>query len=217
MEQPKVVIIILNWNRAQDTIECIESVKKLSYQNYEVIVIDNNSKDNSADLIRKRYADITLIINSQNMGFAAGNNIGIKCAAEKGYDYIWFINNDLIVDERSLAELVSMASKANKLGMVSPVIYYHDWPTKIQFCGSYVDWDRGNVVLPQEKTLDIDRRFFTGENVCLYGTALLVKKELIETIGVFKDSFFAYWEDTEYSLRAIRAGFETRVCEKAKA
>jgi GT2 family glycosyltransferase len=216
MEQPKVIIIILNWNRAQDTIECIDSIKKLLYENYEIIVIDNHSNDSSPGLISERYADVTLINNSRNLGFAGGNNLGIKCAAEKGYDYLWFINNDLIVDEESLGALIGMASKVKRLGMISPVIYYHDWPTEIQFCGSYVDWDQGKIVYPPRKTLDIDGRFSEGKDVCLWGTALLVKKELIETIGGLKDSFFAYWEDTEYSLRAIKAGFKNRVCESAK-
>lgn len=218
MPHPKVFIIILNWNGLKDTLECLESVFKLDYPNFEVIVVDNGSTDNSVEVIRKAYPQVILIENKENLGYAEGNNVGIRYALKHGADYVWLLNNDTVVDADSLTKLVMAAEKSPDIGLVSPVIYYYDEPDKIQFCGSYIDWKNHIIVYPENRNsiLNVDHEFITGKNVCLWGTALLIRRNLIENIGTLEEKYFAYWEDTEYSVRSMRAGYRNIIEPSAK-
>jgi len=215
MKPPVVYIIILNWNSLQHILECLESVYKLKYTNFEVIVVDNGSKDNSPEVIRKNYPHVTLIRNNRNYGFVGGNNIGMQYAFEHNADYMWLLNNDTVVEEDCLSKIIEIAESSDKIGMVSPMIYYFEDPKKWQFGGSYINWKEFRVVYP-DKTNEIADEFQVGENVCLWGTALLIKHRLIEKIGYLKEEYFAYWEDTEYSLRALSFGFKNVVCSSTK-
>lgn len=207
MNFPKVFIIIVNWNGVQDTIDCLESVLELHYPNVEVIVVDNGSTDKSAKVIREKCPQITLIENKDNLGYTGGNNIGMQYAMDHGADYIWLLNNDIVVEPDTLSKLIETAELNSKIGLISPSIYYYDKPGKIQFCGSYVDWENSEILYPEENNLQIHNDFKNAKNTCLWGTALLIKKSLFEKIGYLNERFFAYWEDTEYSLRSIKAGF----------
>jgi len=116
MQHPKVSIIILNWNGLKDTIECLESLKKITYPNYEVIVVDNDSKGNDADILEERYKNyIRVIRNKENLGFAGGNNVAIRqVLKEEKSDYILLLNNDTIVEPNFLEELIKIALQDEK-------------------------------------------------------------------------------------------------------
>jgi len=212
MNLPKVFIIILNWNGLQNTLECLESVFKLNYENFEVVMVDNGSTDGSCKIIEKMYIKVRLIENGENLGYAGGNNVGIRYAMSQNAQYIWLLNNDTIVEKDCLKTLVAQAEITDSLGLASPVVYYYDNPYEIQFAGSYMNWK------------DISLNYLTcvkqGLNndgdLCLWGTALLLKGQLVENIGYLKEEYFAYWEDVEYSLRSIKAGFKNIVCQSAK-
>lgn len=111
MYYPKVYIIILNWNGLKDTLECLESVFKLDYLNFEVIVVDNGSTDDSVNVILKTYPQVRLIENRENLGYTGGNNIGMRYAIERDADYIWLLNNDTIVEEDTLGEACKYSGK----------------------------------------------------------------------------------------------------------
>ena len=211
MDYPKVYIIILNWNGPKDTLECLESVFKLDYPNFEVAVVDNGSIDNSVEVIRNTYPRVRLIENKENLGYAGGNNVGMRYALKNEADYVWLLNNDAVVEVDTLTKLVNTSRKCPQTGLISPIVYYYEVPEKIQFCGSYADLNNQKIVCPADKNLQIDGDFTNGENVCLWGTALLIKKEVIDRIGYLDEEFFAYWEDTEYSLRSIKAGFRNMI------
>lgn len=212
---PKVFIIILNWNRLNDILECLESVYKLNYPNFEVIIVDNASSDDSVEIIRKKYPGAILIENRKNLGFAGGNNVGMDYSMKQNADYVWLLNNDTVVDPDCLSKIVESAENSEKIGLVSPIIYYFDAPLQYQFAGSYVDWKTLSIIYP-ELDKEIPEEFQTGENVCLWGTALLIKRNLIKNFGNLKNEYFAYWEDTEYSLRSLKNDFKNRVCKQAK-
>lgn len=216
MEEPKVIIIILNWNRCRDTVECIESLRRLNYRNYEIILVDNNSSDDSVAVLSSKYPDMVLLVNKQNTGYTGGNNLALSYAERQGYDYVWLVNDDTVIESDCLNTLIKTAEADKKIGLVSPIVYYYEPRTAIQYCGSYVDWEKGSIVYPPERALNVDKRFLSGENVCLWGTALLIKRKVVKKIGYLRESLFAYWEDTEYSLRAIKAGFRTLVCAEAR-
>ena len=124
----------------------MESVFKLDYPNFEVIVVDNGSKDNSAEVIHTTHPQVLLIENKENLGYAGGNNIGMRYAMDHGADYIWLLNNDTIFDPYTLDKIVASCESCEEIGLVSPVIYYDDISEKIQFIGSYMDWEHQKII-----------------------------------------------------------------------
>ncbi|MCL5405141.1 MAG: glycosyltransferase family 2 protein [Deltaproteobacteria bacterium] len=211
---PKVCISILNWNRLPDTLACLESVFNLDYPNFEVIVVDNHSSESPEETIRRLHPGAKLIINRANIGFTGGNNVAMAYAMQSGADYIWLLNNDTVVEPNSLRRLVEYAEANDSIGLVSPLIYYLDDMDRMQFAGSRVDWRNLRLTYPSES--GDNGSFQEGEDVCLWGTALLVRRRVVEKVGYLNEDYFAYWEDTEYSLRSLRNGFRNAVCTSAK-
>ena len=216
MDYPKVFVVILNWNGLKDTVECLESVFKLDYPKFKVLVVDNGSRDDSVQLIRGKYKDVTLIENTENLGFAGGNNVGIRYALDNSAEYVWLLNNDTAVATDSLSKLVVTAESSPGIALVSPVIYYFDDPKQIQFAGSNVKWKDLSFIYPDLSSETIRPDFQVGKNVTLWGTALLVKRSCIVKIGLLKEEYFAYWEDLEYSLRSLNSGLRNVVCTSAQ-
>jgi hypothetical protein len=207
MNLPKVFIIILNWNGLEDTLECLKSVFKMDYPNFKVIVVDNGSTDNSVAVIQGKYPEVIMIENKDNLGYTGGNNVAMGYAMQNGTDYMWLLNNDSIAEQDTLSKLVATAEVSPKIGLVNPVIYDYYNPDKIQFCGSYIDWRKQDIVY----TKNVEE-FKIWQNkysrlICLWGTALLIKRDLIENIGYLNGRFFAYWEDTDFSVRSIKGGY----------
>lgn len=165
-------------------------------------------------MLRERYPNICLIENKVNSGFTGGNNIVIDYAIKNNADYVWLLNNDTVVDVNSLFYLVEECESSNLIGMASPVIYYYSDPSKKQFSGSYFDWANYRICYP-DLSVEINDKYLSGHDVCLWGTALLIKSETIKHIGNLKLDYFAYWEDTEYSLRSIKSGYQNVVVPKS--
>jgi GT2 family glycosyltransferase len=210
-----VYIIILNWNGLEDTLKCLESVYRLDYPSFEVIVVDNASSDNSPEVIRDNFPQVFLIKNSENLGYAGGNNLAMQYAMEHGAEYVWLLNNDTVVEPDTLSKIVATAEGAPDIGMVSPVIYFYHEPDRIQFTGCCID-HKMSIEYPESNLTSIPDEFVRGKNVWLWGTALLVKRKVIEKIGYFREEFFAYWEDTDYSLRVKENHFINLVDLTAK-
>jgi hypothetical protein len=134
---PKVSIIVLNWNGLEDTIECLESLRKITYPNYGVIVVDNGSEGNDVEVLKEKFGDyIHIIENDRNYGTAEGYNIGMRHAFESlASEYILLLNNDTVVDADFLIELVTVAERNGHIGMVGPVIYDYYDPTRVRSAG----------------------------------------------------------------------------------
>ena len=197
---PRVSIIILNWNGLNDTIECLESLKKITYQNYEVIVVDNASKGNDADILEERYKDyIRLIKNKENLGFAGGNNAAMKKVIEEGKsDYILLLNNDTVVEPDFLTKLVEVGEKNKKAGAVGPDIRLYSDKNKVQI-QKYENF---------HKISEVDT---------LSGACLLIKVEVLKKIGLFDEIYFCYGEDRDLCERIKKAGYlNIYVPEEAK-
>jgi len=213
--RPLVYIIILNWHRLKDTLECLESVYALDYPNFKVVVVDNSSIHDLPDSIIRTYPQVVLIKNDENIGYTGGNNAGMRFAMKAGADYLWLLNNDTTVEYDCLSKIIYLAESSERIGMVSPMIHYAENPDNIQFGGSYIDWFHLNPLYPNTFTA-ISSEYQTGKDVCLWGTALLIKRCVVERIGYLNEDFFAYWEDTEYSLRVLKCGLQNIVCSTAK-
>lgn len=206
---PQVTIIVLNWNGLNDTLDCLKSLGQLDYQNYEVVVVDNGSVDGSVSVIRERFPAVTIIENGENLGYAGGNNVGLRYAMAQGVDYALLLNNDTVVDPAFLRILVGAAEADPAVGIAGPTIYYHERSNVIWSAGGAIDWRQGSTRMvgldePDEgqfgqvpRTVD----FITG-------CAMLVRRAVLEQAGLLDERFFAYYEETEWCVRTSRAGFK---------
>lgn len=212
---PLVYIIILNWNDFDKTIECINSVNKLTYQNFKILVVDNGSSNNSLDVISK-ISEIELISNGVNLGYAGGNNSAISIALERGADYVWLLNSDSTVAADCLNQLVSISEDNQNIGLLSPVIFDADHFSEVQHAVSRIDFSL--PIIEETSDLEIATRWQneTPAKVIVWGTALLIPRKTISTIGVLDEQLFAYAEDTDYSVRSIKAGFVNATVFDAK-
>lgn len=200
-----------------DTIECLESFKKVTYPNYELVIIDNASRGNDADVLNEKYkGSIRLIRNSENLGFAGGNNVGIKDALDRGTEYILLLNNDTIVDKDFITEMVKVAETSKQIGMVGSKIYLYSDPKRIWSAGGKINsiLTKGEMVGYNEP--DNGQYGEVKEQDFMSGCCLLVKKEVIVKIGGLPEEYFLYYEDTDWCLKARRSGFKCVYAPLAK-
>ena len=233
----KVSLIILNWNRAKDTIECLKSIGRLRRENYKlsVIVIDNASSDNSVKEIQKtenngqdEKLDFKLIENDINLGFAAGNNVGIKYAIDTGADYILILNNDTEVNENLVEELVEFTEKNKDVGIISPKIYfapgyeYHkkryknvDKGKVIWAAGGKMDWE--NVFGVNRGVDEVDhKQYDKAENIDFAtGACMFIKAEVFKKTDLLDARYFNYFEDADLCFRVKKKGFQAYYLPKA--
>ena len=206
---PSVCAIILNWNGLSDTLDCLESLSHLDYPACEIVVVDNGSMDECAPVIRERFPGTTVFANEQNLGYTGGNNVGLRYALTKGADYALLLNNDTEVSPHFLRLLVEAARGDPEVGIAGPTIYYHAKPQVIWSVGGEIDWRQGQTGMvglnerdsgqfgPEPRQVD----FVTG-------CALLVKRTVLERVGLLDERFFAYYEEAEWCVRAQRSGFK---------
>ncbi|MGB8707155.1 MAG: glycosyltransferase family 2 protein [Dehalococcoidia bacterium] len=208
MKQPKISIILLNWNGFEDTAECLESLKKITYPNYEVIVVDNASSGDDVRILKAKYGDyIHVIANDQNYGYAEGNNIGMRYAIEKGTDYLLILNNDTVVDSEFLTELAKVAESDASIGIAGSKIYYYRRPNRIQAAGGKIIWWLGYIDIYGEEE-DVGQYDDIAERDFVFGTSFLLKKAVIDKISFLDPYFFFGVEEYDYCTRAKRAGFK---------
>ncbi len=216
-DKSKVAIVLLNWNGLRDTLECLESLQKIIYPNYLIIVVDNGSKGNDAEIIKKKFGHfIWLIEEEKNLGFAGGSNVGIRRAIHSGANYILLLNNDTVVDPNFLKELVEVAQSDPLIGIVGPKVCHYEKPNRIATAGGKVNFWTGITPLIGKNEID-DGRFDCIEEVdFVSGGALLIKEETIRRIGLLNELYFAYYEETEWCTKARKACFKVVYVPKAR-
>lgn len=198
---PRVSCIILNWNGWAHTVECLTALIESSYQRMTLIVVDNGSTDNSVEQIRAAFPNVLVLESGKNLGFAGGNNLGIRHALAHGADYVWLLNNDTKPDPHALSALVAKALTDTKIGAVSSVCYYADSPSTVQaWAGARVNLWTGSARLSMRPRPD---EWFDALN----GTSFLISRAAIEDVGLLDENFFMYWEDTEFCLRLRKRGW----------
>jgi GT2 family glycosyltransferase len=198
---PRVACILVNWNGWQDTIECLDALKEDDYPYLEAVVIDNGSSNDSVARIKEAHPDVLLFESSENLGFAGGNNVGMRYALAHGADFIWLLNNDTKPAKDALSKLVAKALSDSRIGAVGSVCYYADRPSTVQvWAGAAANMWLGyakNYTEPQrDESLD-----------ALYGASMLIARPALEQVGLLDEGFFHYWEETEFSLRLRKAGW----------
>ncbi|HXF69363.1 MAG TPA: glycosyltransferase family 2 protein [Thermoflexus sp.] len=206
MARPKVFVVILNWNLKDDTIACVESVLSSSYTPQGVVVVDNGSSDGSASAIANRFGErVVLLANQANVGFAAGVNVGIRYALAQGADWVLLLNNDTIIAPDMIERLIAAADRYPDIGILAPVIFYHDRPSQIWQLGAQ---HRRWLPIPfrvSAKALRSEKDLLPVDYVT--GCGMLIRRDVFLTIGLFDPSYFMYYEDADFCRRAVKAGF----------
>ena len=215
MTPPRVCIVVLACNRREDTLECLRSLARITDPIPTVILVDNGSSDGTADAVKMEFPGIKLIETGENLGYTGGNNAGIRKALELGADYVLILNNDTIVDRGFLREMLAVSSRSERIGFVSPKIYFQNPPDLLWFAGArfctwcgygrmtgYRERDRGQY----DQIREIDRP-------C--GCAVLVSRRLCEEAGLMDPSLFLYMDEIEWMLRAKKKGFKAYFAPKA--
>lgn len=209
---PKVYIILVNYNGYRDTIECIDSLEKINYNNYNIIVIDNKSSDGSAAILTDRFPDIKIIENEQNIGFSGANNIGINYAIENGAEYILLLNNDTTVDSNFLKVLVDNCKKDKSVGICIGKIYFYKEKRKIWYAGGYVSKFKGNVYHNGYNEVDTGVYDKISKVTFATGCCMLIPKEVILNIGLLSEDYFLYYEDADYCCKISNGGLSILYC-----
>lgn len=203
-------VVILNWNNASDTLECLKSLQDTDYESYIPIVVDNGSTDGSVEILRTAFPGIHQIELESNLGYATGNNVGIEYALEEGADYILVLNNDTLVDKGMLRELVAFGESNEKIGMVGPKMYCYQPEDTIFALGSFVDWSKGETTnrgmfLPAS---DIGFPLEPEPVDFIPGCCVLVSRRMLEKVGFLDPIYYLNYEDVDWGIRAHREGFE---------
>jgi len=194
----KVSIIILNYNGKNLLRNCLGSIKnKTLYKNYEIIIVDNNSKDGSIKMVQKNFPKVEIIKNPKNYGFSKGNNIGMKRALKGGTDYVLILNNDTEATENWLNEMVGIIESNEKIGMVGPRLILPNGEIQ-KNCYNF----RFGLIIKfaPDKLQEVD--YITA-------ACMLIKKRVIEEVGFFDEEFSPiYYEDADLCLRTKKAGYK---------
>lgn len=266
--QPKVCIVLVNYKTWQDTVECIESILKSDYRNFQIVVVENGSNDESWNnllkwtrgelthavlpdnklfrlsnplaqkplLYYKAYAGesdtlrlgsmeniypILYIQSKMNMGFAGGNNIGMRYALNSNFEYVWLLNNDTVIEQNAITELVNYAeqkkNEKKKVGIIgSKLLVYHQ-PEKMQGIGAVFNKYSGKSKIIGAQEVDKGQHD-TSEIECNYviGASMFVSKEFLLDVGLMSEEYFLYNEENDWSARAKQKGWNVGVAVKSK-
>lgn len=211
MTPPQVFAIILTWNSGDDAIETLRRLAASDYPALQVVVVDNASTDATPARLAREFPPVVLLQNDKNLGFAQGNNVGMRYALDHDADYLFLLNDDAFVEPDTLSTLVATAERDPRVAFVGPaLVSYHD-PSRV-YHGARFDFKR---LFPEEQLATVPR---AGEFESPYiaGCAMLVRAAVAREIGLFDPAYFAYWEDTDWCTRAWRAGYRVVVQPAAR-
>lgn len=190
----KIGIILVNYNGYEDTIACINSINKSSYKDYFIVVIDNNSKESFGDY--KEFPNVIYKRLNENVGFGIANNIGAELAIREGASHILCLNNDTEIKTNTLAKLLE---KSDKKTITTAAIYYYSNKNELWYGGGEISKFKGKFVHKQYKS-DKEISFISG-------CCMLIPVNCIKDIGLFEKEYFMYYEDADFSIKALNNGY----------
>ena len=200
----------MNWNGKTDTLDCLRSLRKLRYPERTIIVVDNGSTDGSVAALRPLASDgsVELVESNANLGYAGGNNLGIRHALERGAEFILVLNNDTTVDPSLLDELVSAADRHPEAGCFGPWIYYMHDRDRLWFASAQWSPDAVAFGFPGKNRTASEMSLETASTAYVCGAALFFRASVARQIGLLDERFFLVYEESDWCYRARRAGFE---------
>lgn len=204
--RPRVAVIILTWNRVEDIVTCLESFAHLDYPNYEVIVVDNASSDITVPTVREKFPWATLIVNDDNLGYVGGNNVGIRYALERKFDYIFILNSDTKITPNVLTELVDVMTADPRIAITGAKNLCFDTPAFTWGKYGVLNWGpmlvrthgRFRLDYPEGPPKDVD---------WVIGNGCMMSREALEKVGIFDEEFFQVNEDVDWCTRARKLGY----------
>lgn len=206
MKKPLVSVITVNYRQAAITCALLDSIFQNSYKNLDVIVVDNGSEQDCTATFQKHYPSVKVLISSDNLGFAGGNNLGMKAA--KG-DFIFLVNNDTEWTDGLVEALLNRFDSDDSIGVVSPKIRYHHTPDMIQYAG-FTEINpltgRNETIGKNEK--DSGQYDTAALTPYAHGAAMMLKKEALEEVGLMPENYFLYYEELDWCHQIKEAGYE---------
>jgi GT2 family glycosyltransferase len=206
---PLVAVVILNWRKPAETLACLRSLEQCTYPSIEVIVVDNGSGDDSVALIRQDYPNLQILKTGANLGYAGGNNVGIRHALEHGAEAVLVLNNDIVVAPDFLEPLVDAANRPAGPAIVTAAVCEMARQGVVWAMGADINWRDGSPV-----------RLHCGEPYASWrgasphqvgyaaGSAMLAPRRVWEVAGLIDEAYFLYYEDADWCMQARRAGFD---------
>jgi GT2 family glycosyltransferase len=206
---PLVFVVVLNSNGWADTRECLDSLRRLDYENRRVVVVDNGSADNSELHIRRSFPEVTVLQAGENLGFSRGNNLGIRHALAHDAAFVWLLNNDTTSDSSALSALVKEAETDARIAIVGSVLYFADHPERVQaWGGGTFNALLGKTSCSMKPTAATELDFITG-------ASMLMRRGFLEDAGLLDEIFFFYMEDTDLCFRAKQRSWRIAVAEES--
>jgi GT2 family glycosyltransferase len=202
---PLVYIILVTWNHWAATEECLAKLVKMDYPNYRIVLVDNDSTDGTPERVETLYSSVVVLRNERNLGFAAGCNTGLRYSLRQGTEFLLILNNDTIAPADFVSRLVASAGTLPTAGVLTPIARHAEdpdrlWPTagfRHRLTNDYVELRPDQLRTDHPLSADY-----------VFGTAMFVRREVFERVGLFDERFFMYYEDMDFCLRAGDAGFQ---------
>ena len=207
-ESSLVVIILVNWNSYHDTLQCVDSIMESTYKNFKIIVVDNGSVDESVERLKERENEYHLILSKDNTGFTGGNNFGIECAMSMDADFILLLNNDTFIETSAIEIMIDSFKSDTSVGVVTPKIYFH--PDRHLLWAAGTSFQQGklscnNLGYNSEDKEEFNQRIYLDYAV---GCALLIRRDVIDSVGVLTEDYFCNYEDADFGLRVNQHGYK---------
>jgi GT2 family glycosyltransferase len=215
-QSPLVAVVVLNWNGLDDSIRCLSSISELAYPNVLAVLVDNGSTDGSAEELRPLFPNCTHIRNSNNLGYAEGNNVGIRHALSAGADYVLLLNNDTIIRRDAVDRLVEVAEADRGIGILGPRVCFWDRPTLVWSEGGRMDPRQIEPAHLGEREEESSRAEEPVVVDYMPGCALMARADLLRGVGLLDPDYFLVFEETDLCARARASGCRIVAVPRAK-
>lgn len=216
MEKP-IAVVICNWNKKHDLLRCIQSVLESDFQDFDIVVVDNASTDDSVDVIKEVYSsEVTLLSNCENLGGAGGFNAGINWALNRGYKYVHLLDNDVIVDKQAIRKSFQFMENNGDVGAVGSKLYSYYEPYRLQELGAEIDWENFYITPLYKGYLDSSKIPLIVECDYVPACSVMIRVKAIEKIGLMDEDCFIYWDDIDWFYRMKQAGYRVVSYSKSK-
>jgi hypothetical protein len=206
---PRVLVIVLNWNGADDTLACLASLAAVDAPAFDTLVIDNGSRQSVAPAVRQRFPHVRCVELPTNVGYAAGNNVGLNCARAEGYEFAYVLNNDTVVD-RGFLRVALAAASAPRVAAVGGKVLAFDDPSRLWMTYGSVNYRQSLIHLAGWGERDRGQYDTDRDVEWVPGCALLLSCAALADVGLFDERFFAYHEDVDWCTSARERGWRIR-------
>ena len=215
MSAARVVSVILNTNRRDDTLDCLDSLARNTYTQQTSVVVNGLGTDGSLEAIQQAFPQTHILSLTDNRGYAGGNNVGLAWALGQGADWVLVLNEDTILADDCLARLVAVGESDPRIGVVGPMVYHFDEPGVIQTAGGMLGASWSALLIGNNQP-DTGQFREPRPVEWISGCAMLIRRRLLEEVGLFDERFFIYWEEIDLCLRARQAGWRLVIAPQAK-